>query len=171
MLFCFAGGRFSRRLAFRYSLSDLWEIYPTDGRLALKDVPFCGIICCNVFMRRRGCAAGNIKGEGGVWMSLEAITSVTRAEQEAKNAVAAAQAKAKQLLAEAQAAGEASLEAARAKADSELEALRKKAEEKSQADAEALGRGLEAEREALRKKAEGKLDAAAALIVERIVND
>ena len=101
------------------------------------------------------------KGEGGVWMSLEAITSVTRAEQEAKNAVAAAQAKAKQLLAEAQAAGEASLEAARAKADSELEALRIKAEEKSKADAEALGRDLEAERE----------DAAAALIVERIVND
>ena len=89
-------------------------------------------------------------GEGGVWMSLEAITSVTRAEQEAKNAVAAAQAKAKQLLAEAQAAGEASLEAARAKADSELEALRKKAEEKSRADAEALGRGMEAEREEAR---------------------
>ena len=111
----------------------------------MKGILFCGIIFYGILLRRRGCAAGNIKGEGGVWMSLEAITSVTRAEQEAKNAVAAAQAKAKQLLSEAQAAGEASLEAARAKADSELEALR--------------------------KKAEGKLDAAAALIVERIVND
>ena len=71
-------------------------------------------------------------------MSLEAIKSVTTAEQEARNAVAAAQAQAKQLLADAQAAGEAS---------------------------------LEADREALRRKAEEKLDAAAALIVERIVKD
>ena len=82
-------------------------------------------------------------------MSLEAITSVTKAEQEAK----------------------AALEAARAKADSELELLRVKAEEKSKTDAENLTRDLESEQQALRRKAEEKLDAAAALIVERIVND
>ena len=104
-------------------------------------------------------------------MSLEAITSVTTAEQEAKNAVAAAQAQAKQLLAVAEAAGKASLEAARAKADSELEVLQTKAEEKSRTDSGALTRELEQEREALRQKAEGRLAKAAALIVERIVND
>ena len=104
-------------------------------------------------------------------MSLEAITSVTTAEQEAKNAIAAAQTQARQLLADAQAAGKASLEAARAKADSELEVLRVKAREKSQTDGQTLNAELEQERQALCRKAEARLDAAAALIVERIVND
>ena len=104
-------------------------------------------------------------------MSLEAITSVTTAEQEAKNAVAAAQTQARQLLADAQTAGKAALEAARAKADSELEVLRTKAQEKSRDDARSLDRDLEQERQALCRKAEARLDAAAALIVERIVND
>ena len=104
-------------------------------------------------------------------MSLEAITSVAIAEQEAKNAVASAQAQAKQLLSDAQAAGEASLEAARAKADSELEQLRLRAQEKSRKDVEALKRGQEDERAALREGASGRLADAAALIVERIVND
>ena len=104
-------------------------------------------------------------------MSLEAITSVAIAEQEAKNAVASAQAQAKQLLSDAQAAGEASLEAARAKADSDLEALRRRAEEKSRADSDVLNRSLEVERRAIRRMADAKLDAAAALIVERIVKD
>ena len=104
-------------------------------------------------------------------MSLEAITSVINAEREAKAAVAAAQAQAKQLLADAETAGKTALEAARAKADSELETLRVRAEEKSRADAESLTGDLESRREELCRQAEGKLDAAAALIVERIVND
>lgn len=104
-------------------------------------------------------------------MSLEAITSVANAEQEAKNAVAAAQARAKQLLADAEAAGKASLEAARAKADSELEVLQIKAEEKSRTDGLTLAQELEQDRSALRRKAEARLEEATALIVERIVND
>ena len=44
-------------------------------------------------------------------------------------------------------------------------------EEKSKADTEALNRRLEEEREALRRKAGARLEAAAALIVERIVKD
>ena len=45
------------------------------------------------------------------------------------------------------------------------------AEEKSKADTEALNRRLEEERDALRRKAKTRLNAAAALIVERIVKD
>ena len=104
-------------------------------------------------------------------MSLEAITSVTTAEQESKNAIAAAQTQARQLLADAQAAGKAALDAARAKADSELEQLRVKATEKSRTDGQALNTELEQERQALRRKAEARLEEAATLIVERIVND
>ena len=104
-------------------------------------------------------------------MSLEAITSVAAAEQEAKAAVAAAQAQTKQMLADAEAAGKASLEAAREKADSELEQLRSKAQEKSRADTRALTLELENDRLELRRKAESRLDEAAALIVERIVNN
>ena len=104
-------------------------------------------------------------------MSLEAITSVTNAEREAKAAVAAAQVQARQLLADADTAGKAALDAARAKADSELETLRVRAEERSRTDAAALTRELGSRREELCRKAEAKLDAAAALIVERIVKD
>ena len=104
-------------------------------------------------------------------MSMEAIMSVKTAEQDAKNAVAQAQTQARQLLEDAQAAGKLALDAARAKADSELEQLRLRAQEKSQKEVEALKRGQEDERAALRERASGRLADAAALIVERIVND
>ncbi|MBR5095101.1 MAG: hypothetical protein IK095_08405 [Oscillospiraceae bacterium] len=104
-------------------------------------------------------------------MSMEAIVSVTTAEQAAKNAVAAAQVQAKQLLADAEAAGKVALEAARAKADSELELLRRRAGEKSRADTAALTGRLEKDRTELRLRAGARLADAAALIVERIVND
>ena len=104
-------------------------------------------------------------------MSFEAINSVTAAEQEAKAAVAAAESKAKQLLQDAENAGKAEIEAARLKADGELQELRRRADEKYAAEAEEL-RGVRESRKAkLRAQAEAKLEEAAALIVERIVND
>ncbi len=104
-------------------------------------------------------------------MSMEAIARVTTAESEAKAAVQAAEAKARQKLAEADAAGRAAVEAAGAKADAELRELRLKAEEKYRNDAAAQAETLEGRKAALRASAGEKLDQAAALIVERIVNN
>ena len=63
------------------------------------------------------------------------------------------------------------MEAAGTKADSELNELRRKAGERSREEADALQRQLEEQKAALRSQAEGKLADAAALIVERIVNN
>ena len=104
-------------------------------------------------------------------MSFEAITSVTRAEAEAKAAVAAAEAQAKQLLSDAEAAGKAAVEAASAKAESELKELRRRTEEKSALESRELAETLQGRQAQLRAQAEPKLEEAAALIVERIVND
>lgn len=104
-------------------------------------------------------------------MSLEAIASVTAAENEAKNVVLAAEQKARQLVADADAAGRASVEAAAAKADAELRELRRKAEAKYQSDAAEQAEVLAGRKAALRAQAEEKLMQAAALIVERIVNN
>ena len=104
-------------------------------------------------------------------MSFEAITSVTRAEAEAKAAVAAAEAEARQMLAQAEADGKAAVEAAAAKAESELKELRRRTEEKSGQESRELAETLRGREAALRAQAEPKLKEAAALIVERIVND
>lgn len=104
-------------------------------------------------------------------MSLEAIASVTAAENEAKAALQAAEVKARQRLADTEATGRAAMEAAAAKADSELRELRRKAEERYQNEAGEQAKTLEGRKAALRAQAEGKLDQAVTLIVERIVNN
>ncbi len=104
-------------------------------------------------------------------MSFEAITSITGAEAQAKAVVAGAEARAKQMLSDAQAAGKAAIEAAGAKADSELAELRRKADEKAMTEAGVLSGELENKKAALRARAEARLGEAAALVVERIVNN
>ena len=52
----------------------------------------------------------------------------------------------------------------------ELEALQQKADEKSVADAKQMLKALETKKTVLRSAAQAKLDAAAALVVERIVS-
>jgi len=104
-------------------------------------------------------------------MSFEAITSVTAAEAEAKAAVAAAEAKARQLMSDAENAGKAAVEAAAAKAESELKELRRRTGEKSELESQELAETLEGRKSQLRTQAEPRLAEAAALIVERIVND
>jgi V/A-type H+-transporting ATPase subunit G/H len=80
-------------------------------------------------------------------------------------------ARARQRLAEAEEAGKTALEAALAKADSELQQLRRKAEAEGRSQEDDRALELRRQEDELRKKAESRLDAAAALIVERIVND
>ena len=65
----------------------------------------------------------------------------------------------------------AAVEAAAAKADAELRELKRKAEEKYQSEAGEQAEVLEGRKAALRAQAEEKLAGAAALIVERIVNN
>ena len=104
-------------------------------------------------------------------MSFEAITSVKTAEAEAKASIAAAELRAKQMLADAESAGRAAVEAAAARAESELKELRRRTEEKSEQENLALADTLKGRESMLRAQAEPQLEQAAALIVERIVND
>ena len=111
-----------------------------------------------------------INKEGGVPMSFEAIKGISDAETLANAKIAEAEAKAKQMLLDAEAAGKAALEAASARAEVELKELRQKADVQTAAKTAAMEEKIAEEAGKLRKAAEGKLDAAAALVVERIVN-
>lgn len=103
-------------------------------------------------------------------MSLEAIVSITKAEEHIKQMKADAAAEAKRMLAEARENGEAAVAAALKKAETEIAELTKKAEDKAKADATELAQSNENKKAAMRAKADAKLDKAAELIVERIVN-
>lgn len=102
-------------------------------------------------------------------MSFDAIASIAQAEDAAKVAVSYAEAQAKQMAADAEAAGKASIEAAIGKAESEIAELKRRTEQKAQGDAEKLSGTIENRKAVLRAAAEAKLEAAAALVVERIV--
>ena len=103
-------------------------------------------------------------------MSFEAISNISQAEAMAKSQVATAEVRAKQLAADAESAGKLAVEAAVQKADAELNELSRQVNDKARGQAGELAKKLEKQRAALRAKAEGKLDAAAAIVVERIVN-
>ena len=95
-------------------------------------------------------------------MSFEAITTISDAENRARQIKADAQA--------AEAEGKAVIEAAVGKAQQELQTLRAKSDEKAKADAETLAAETKNKEAAMRIKAKTNLDRAASLIVERIVN-
>lgn len=103
-------------------------------------------------------------------MSFEAISNIAQAEAQAKTAVAEAESKARQMLADADTAGKLAVDAACAKAVEELKKLGRQVNEKAKAHAVSLSGDLENQKAALRARAESRLDAAAALVVERIVN-
>ena len=103
-------------------------------------------------------------------MSLEAIKTISEAEEAVHRRKAEAQQEAKRLLAEAQQEAEKALDAAKAKAAEELKVLSKNADEKSKADALELAGTTENKKAAMRVRAESRLDEAAKCIVERIVN-
>lgn len=102
---------------------------------------------------------------------LEVIESITRVEAENKERRTAAEAQAKQIIADAQRDGLALLQQTReAAADRGWELLRG-AEASAAARAEEIASAARAEAEALRRTAEENLDAAAELIVGRVVRD
>lgn len=102
-------------------------------------------------------------------MSLEALQKVTSAEQAAQTRKAEAAAAAKKLVSDAQRAGEALLEQTRRDAEAENKALMQQAEERAGQTAEKLLQDAKNQAGAECRSAEGKLDAAADLIVRRVV--
>ena len=103
-------------------------------------------------------------------MSLEAITTISEAEENARRMKAEAAAAAKAAEAAALAEGKTALEAAAQKAASELAELRAKSDEKAREDARQLASDTENKKAAMRARADTRLGKAAALIVERVVN-
>ena len=103
-------------------------------------------------------------------MSLEAITTISEAEESARRLKAEAIAAAKAAEAAAAAEGKAAIEAAARKAASELAELRAKSDEKAREDARQLASDTENKNAAMRARADARLGKAAALIVERVVN-
>ena len=103
-------------------------------------------------------------------MSFEAITTISDAENRARQIKVDAQAAAAAAVEAAQSEGKAVIEAAVGKAQQELQTLRAKSDEKAKADAETLAAETKNKEAAMRIKAKTNLDRAASLIVERIVN-
>ncbi len=103
-------------------------------------------------------------------MSIEAIKTITEAEERARLSKAEATAAAKKMIAEAEEAGQKTVEAAKAKAFDELSELRTQAKDKARAEALKLAHGVENRKAAMLVKAEGRADKAIGLVVERIVN-
>ena len=129
---------------------------------------FCYYDIDKLFWRRvRAYTAFSV---GGVSMSLEAITTISEAEENARRMKAEAAAAAKAAEAVALAEGKAALEAAAQKAASELAELRAKSDEKAREDARQLASDTENKKAAMRARADARLGKAAALIVERVVN-
>ena len=102
-------------------------------------------------------------------MSLEAMKQITAAEQAAKERRAAAEAEARRLTAEAEKAGQALLQKTRTDAEAQGKAGLAAAEEREAARAAEIAQAAEQESARQRKQAEARMDAAAELIVERVV--
>lgn len=102
-------------------------------------------------------------------MSLEAIKSITAAEELSQREKLEAQQNAKKAIADAEKAGEAAIAAARARAEEEIRALMKATEAKAAENAEELLQNTSNKCVAIRAHAESRLDNAASLIVRRVV--
>lgn len=103
-------------------------------------------------------------------MSFEVISAVKNAEEQAESIISGAKADAKQMLADVKNQGETAIAAAVARAESELVELRKKSEEKAESNSGQILGNSENKKAVIRAKAEARLEAAADIIVERIVN-
>ena len=102
-------------------------------------------------------------------MSLEAIQTITREERENREKLAAAEAKAREVTAAAERDGQALLQQVRARAAEEGRLLMQEAEGRAAKRAEEIRRQAEKDSDALRKDAGSRLDAAAELIVGKVV--
>lgn len=104
-------------------------------------------------------------------MPLEVIENFTRVEADNRERKASAEAKAKQIVADAQREGLALLQQTRTSAAERSRELLQQAETRAAARGEEIRRDARAEGDALRREAETRLDAAADLIVGRVVKD
>lgn len=102
-------------------------------------------------------------------MSLEAIKSISQAEEKSAQDIIEAQQSAKKAVSDAEKAGAAAIEKGRARAEEEIRALMKAAEARADEKAEELRQSTANKCAAMRVHAEGRLDEAASLIVRRVV--
>lgn len=106
----------------------------------------------------------------GETMSLDAIKQVTQAEEASRARKAEAAQNAKKAVAEAEREGQAQLDAARAQAESKVWAMMSDAEAEAARQAEAIQAQTARDCQALKDAAEARLEAAADLIVGKVVN-
>ena len=104
-------------------------------------------------------------------MSLEAVQKVTETERRAKERRLETLEQAKRLTAEAERAGQVRLSQAQAEADAQVKAMFAQAEQEAAADTEVTMEEAKRSCDALRLEAEGRLEAAAELIIKRVVGD
>ena len=103
-------------------------------------------------------------------MALEAISSITEAEEKARAAKAEAALVCKRLVSEAEEAGRLAIEDARLKAEQEIRELKSKAFDKARMDALALARNIENRKATMLVKADSRAEKAIDLVIERVVN-
>ena len=103
-------------------------------------------------------------------MSLEAIKSISAAEDEARQAVLQAQQKAQKSIEEAEKAGKESIASMAQRAELEIAQLKRAADQKAEEQAIELASTTANRQATLRARAEGRIDKAAQLIIERIVS-
>lgn len=102
-------------------------------------------------------------------MSLEAVKTISEAEEAAKRARQEAAQADKRMIAEAEEKGRQAIAAAEKKAEEELAGLRKQAVEKARQEAVELARTTENKKAAMMVKANARAEEAVGLVVERIV--
>lgn len=103
-------------------------------------------------------------------MSLDAIKQVVQAEADTKQRKADAAAAAKKLIADAEQAGQEALRGARSEAEIKAKELMVQAEERAAVRSSEIADQAKKDCAALRAAAEGRLEAAADLIVRRVVS-
>ena len=103
-------------------------------------------------------------------MSLEAIKQITQAEQSWTEHKAEALQAAKKTVADAEKAGQALLESRRSEAQAQVKAMMADTEAKARIQAQQVQAETARRCEALKASARQQLDAAAELIVRRVVN-
>ena len=103
-------------------------------------------------------------------MSLEAIKSISAAEDEARQAKLRASLKAREDVEKTEKSGKDAIAAMVDRAESEIAELKRVSDQKAAEQATELASKTANRQATLRARAEGRLDKAAQIIVERIVN-
>ena len=103
-------------------------------------------------------------------MSLEAIEMIQKIEKETQERKSAAEAEARRIVADAERAGQELLERIRTEAAEAGRHMLSEAEAQAATEAEAIAADARKTGDALRKDAETRLDAAAELIIGKVVN-